>query len=220
MDNLPQAKHFCEFGVFRFDADSGLLFKGGQLVPLSAKTLAVLGTLLENRRATLVAKETLLAAVWPGVFVEESNLTHHISVLRKALGNGTADQRYIETVPRRGYRFVAPVTETEPRPSGAQMPPARGRPRRISLAACLTALAFLIPGAAWVAVRYARVEWARKHVLPEMRRLVDSSDLPQAFRLARQVERYLPGDPEIERLRRQHGAQIAITTAPRALMFS
>ena len=72
MGNGLYVKHFYEFGVFRFDPDSGLLFKDGRLVPLSPKTLAVLAMLLENRRAGLVEKETLLGTVWPGVFVEES----------------------------------------------------------------------------------------------------------------------------------------------------
>jgi DNA-binding winged helix-turn-helix (wHTH) protein/dienelactone hydrolase len=214
MGGRLQVKHFCEFGVFRLDPDSRLLFKNGQLVPLSPKTLAVLAMLVENRRAALVEKETLLGAVWPGVFVEESNLTHHISVLRKALGNGMADQTYIETVPRRGYRFVAPVTEPELLANGAQTPPAASRKRPFTRAASLVALAILVAGAAWAAVRYAQIEWARKHALPDMRRLVETSDLSQAFRMARQIERYLPGDPEIEGLRRQHGVPIDIKTDP------
>jgi eukaryotic-like serine/threonine-protein kinase len=213
MDNGCQVKRFYDFGAFRLDLDSGLLFKDGQLVPLSPKTLAVLSMLVENR-AALVEKEMLLGKVWPGIFVEECNLTHHISVLRKTLGNGTADQTYIETVPKRGYRFLAPVTKTELPTKAGQTPSANWGTRRFTLAAPMAALAILIAGAAWPTVRYARIEWARTHALPEMRRLVETSDLSQAFRVARHIERYLPGDPEIERLRRQHGAPIDIKTDP------
>jgi TolB-like protein/DNA-binding winged helix-turn-helix (wHTH) protein/Tfp pilus assembly protein PilF len=106
-----QAKHFYEFGVFRLDLDSRLLFKDGQRVPLAPKALAILQMLVDNRCDPLVEKEALLRAIWPDVFVEESNLTHHISALRKALGNGVTDQSYIETIPKRGYRFVGEVKE-------------------------------------------------------------------------------------------------------------
>jgi DNA-binding winged helix-turn-helix (wHTH) protein len=191
-----------------------LLFKNGELVHLPPKTLAVLAMLIENRRAALVEKETLLGAVWSGVYVEESNLTHHISVLRKALGNGAADQTYIETVPRRGYRFVAPVTEPELPANGKEVPCEVPRATRFTRPTSLVALAILASGAVWATMRYVRVEWARKYALPEMRRLIETSDLSEAFRIARQIERYLPGDPEIEEMRRQHGAPIAINTEP------
>src|SRR6478672_1320543 len=107
-----QAKHFYEFGVFRLDLDSRLLFKDDQRVPLAPKALALLQMLVDNRCDPLVEKDALLRAIWPDVFVEESNLTHHISALRKALGNGMSDQSYIETIPKRGYRFVGEVKET------------------------------------------------------------------------------------------------------------
>ena len=97
-----QTKVRYEFGAFRLDPDSRVLFKDGQLVPLPPKALAVLLMLVEKRGDPLVEKEALLRAVWPGTFVEESNLTHHVSVVRKELGNGTSDQSYIETVPKRG----------------------------------------------------------------------------------------------------------------------
>ncbi len=68
--------------------------------------------LVENH-GRVVTKNVLMETLWPDVFVEESSLTQNISLLRKALGNGQADQVYVETIPKRGYRFVAPVTEVK-----------------------------------------------------------------------------------------------------------
>ena len=65
---------------------------------------------LVDNSGRIVEKEDLLKQVWPDTFVEEANLSHHIFTLRKALGDGGEEARYIETIPRRGYRFVAPVT--------------------------------------------------------------------------------------------------------------
>jgi hypothetical protein len=68
--------------------------------------------LVENR-GSIVVKEELVRAVWPDTVVEESNLTHNVSVLRKALGEGPGEQRFIQTIPKRGYRFVASVSEIQ-----------------------------------------------------------------------------------------------------------
>jgi DNA-binding winged helix-turn-helix (wHTH) protein len=106
---LPR-KHFLEFGEFRLDPDGPLLLRSGERVPLTPKTLDVL-VVLVGRRGSLVTKEELVSTVWPDTFVEESNLTHHISVLRKTLGSFEDGHEYIETIPKRGYRFAGPVRE-------------------------------------------------------------------------------------------------------------
>src|ERR1700744_1713614 len=93
-----------EFGPFRLDGAQHLLFRDGQTVPLSRKATDVLLVLLEHR-GQLVEKEVLMRRVWPDSFVEESNLAVHISQLRKTLSDENAPYR-IETIPRRGYRFV------------------------------------------------------------------------------------------------------------------
>src|SRR4029078_12411064 len=67
--------------------------------------------LLVQRQGRLIEKEELIAALWPDTFVEEANLEHHIWLLRKALDDTKEEERYIETVPKRGYRFVADVSE-------------------------------------------------------------------------------------------------------------
>src|SRR6185369_12183238 len=99
-----------EFGPFRLDSERGLLLRNDQPVPLTQKSFEILLVLIENREDT-VSKDVLLKRVWPDTFVDEANLTQHISVLRKALGETPQDRRFIVTVPGRGYRFVAPVRE-------------------------------------------------------------------------------------------------------------
>jgi Tol biopolymer transport system component/DNA-binding winged helix-turn-helix (wHTH) protein len=96
-----------EFGAFHLDVAEHRLLRHGQPVPLTPKIFELLRVLVENA-GHLVEKDRLLTELWPETFVEEANLNRGISVLRKALGEAPAD-RYIETVPRRGYRFVAAV---------------------------------------------------------------------------------------------------------------
>lgn len=107
-----QTNSFYEFGSFRIDRRERLLLHDGEPVSLSPK---VYDTLLELVRHSghVVEKEELMRAVWPDTFVEEANLTVNISALRKALCEGDSEHHYIETVPRRGYRFVLPVSEVK-----------------------------------------------------------------------------------------------------------
>lgn len=100
--------HLYEFGSFRLDVAERLLLRDGEVVPLKPKAFDLLLAFLQQP-GRLVEKETLLKAVWPDSFVEENNLTDNISRLRKALGEGENGQKFIETVPKRGYRFVAEV---------------------------------------------------------------------------------------------------------------
>ena len=106
-----QTRHFYEFGDFRLDATNRLLSRSSGLVPLAPKVVDTLLVLVENAGQVL-NKDALLRAVWPDTFVEESNLAHNVSVLRKALGDGADGQPYIETLSKRGYRFVGAVTES------------------------------------------------------------------------------------------------------------
>jgi DNA-binding winged helix-turn-helix (wHTH) protein/TolB-like protein/Flp pilus assembly protein TadD len=106
-----QAKHFYEFGSFRLDATQRLLLRQGTVVPLTLKAFDLLLTLVESVGQVLT-KEELMHRVWPDSFVEEANLSHHIHKLREALGEKAGD-KYIETLTRRGYRFVAKVNEVQ-----------------------------------------------------------------------------------------------------------
>ena len=97
-----------EFGPFQLDPPERLLLCDGQPVPLSPKAFDLLLTLVD-RSGHLVEKEELLKAVWPGAFVEEGNLAVAVSLVRKALNDDRGRHKYIETVSKRGYRFVADV---------------------------------------------------------------------------------------------------------------
>lgn len=99
-----------EFGRFRLKTAERILLREGELVPLTPKVFDILITLVENR-GQVVAKDDLMKRVWPSTYVEEGNLTQNISLLRKALGESPGGLQFIETVPRRGYRFVADINE-------------------------------------------------------------------------------------------------------------
>jgi Tol biopolymer transport system component/DNA-binding winged helix-turn-helix (wHTH) protein len=105
-----QAKEVYEFGPFRIDVAERLLTREGQNVPLTPKAFDTLLLLVQNR-GHLLEKDELMQQLWPNTFVEEANLTNNISLLRKALGDDAGEHRYIETVPKRGYRFGASVRE-------------------------------------------------------------------------------------------------------------
>src|SRR5215210_7153287 len=106
-----QAKRFYLFGVFRIDVTERLLYGGKGVVPLTPKAFDTLLILVENGGHVL-GKQELMEKVWPDSYVEENNLAQNISILRKVLGEDAGGQKYIETVPKRGYRFVASVTES------------------------------------------------------------------------------------------------------------
>lgn len=99
-----------EFGEFRLDAEQRVLLRQGKPVTITPKALETLVVLVQHS-GRIVNKEELIKAVWADTFVEEANLARNIWTLRKALGDEDTNHRYIETVPKRGYRFVAPVTE-------------------------------------------------------------------------------------------------------------
>jgi DNA-binding winged helix-turn-helix (wHTH) protein/pimeloyl-ACP methyl ester carboxylesterase len=98
-----------EFGPFRLEIVERRLLRGSQPISLRAKVFDTLCVLVQNA-GRLLTKDDLLKAIWPDTVVEENNLNHTISVLRKALGESATGQTYIETVPRVGYRFVTKVT--------------------------------------------------------------------------------------------------------------
>ncbi|MDT7781074.1 MAG: hypothetical protein QOC99_3586 [Acidobacteriota bacterium] len=107
---VQQIRRFYEFGEFSLDTSNRLLLRAGKVVPLKPKVVETLLVLVEHRGEVL-EKDSLIKALWPDSFVEESNLTQNIYVLRKALGESTSAPVFIETIPRRGYRFIAEVRE-------------------------------------------------------------------------------------------------------------
>jgi DNA-binding winged helix-turn-helix (wHTH) protein/tetratricopeptide (TPR) repeat protein len=109
--SLDRDGQLYKFGPFCLDTAERVLLRDGRVVPLPGKALSTLLTLVLNR-GHLVEKEVLMKEVWPDEFVEEGNLAQHVFTLRRALGEATGDPKYIETVPRRGYRFVASIRES------------------------------------------------------------------------------------------------------------
>ncbi|MGH7565944.1 MAG: alpha/beta fold hydrolase [Gemmatimonadota bacterium] len=123
----PQA---FAFGPFRLEPAEGRLTRGEEVVALRPKVFDTLLVLVRNA-GRLVEKDELMAAVWPDAVVEEGNLAHNVSTIRKALGGGKVDQTFIATIPKRGYRFVAEVTVERARAVG---PAPRAPEQRIGFA--------------------------------------------------------------------------------------
>ena len=114
------------FGPFQLDARERRLSRGAEVIPLRLKVFDTLRVLVENA-GRLVTKQELLDSVWPETAVEENNLNHNVSVLRKALGEKATGQQYIETVARVGYRFAAVVEAAAPRAEAAVASAAKAR---------------------------------------------------------------------------------------------
>ena len=100
------------FGPFRLDISSEILFRGADPVPVGRRAVGVLRALVEHLGSP-VSKDALMLAAWPGLAVEESNLSVQIAALRRVLAQEPGGDRWIETLPRRGYRFVGPVARPD-----------------------------------------------------------------------------------------------------------
>ena len=111
------------FGPFRLDADAKILFRGAEPVALGQRAVALLQVLVERAGAP-VSKDTLIEAAWPGLAVGESNLTVQIAALRRVFEEEPGGERWIETLPRRGYRFAGPVVAVEQNDLSASAPKA------------------------------------------------------------------------------------------------
>jgi predicted ATPase/DNA-binding winged helix-turn-helix (wHTH) protein len=107
------------FGPYRLLAAQRLLLEGDKPVRLGGRAFDILAALVESA-GEVVAKEALIARVWPQTFVEDANLKIQVSALRRAIGDGQSGNRYIVTVPGRGYNFVAPVRREKPSPAARQ----------------------------------------------------------------------------------------------------
>jgi DNA-binding winged helix-turn-helix (wHTH) protein len=121
--------HLFEFDGFRLDATNYVLEQAGVRVHVPHKALELLVVLVRHR-GEILGKEFLFSSLWPETVVEEANLTQNIYVLRKILGESAHRPQYIETIPRRGYRFHAEVREHDG--LGAASPRPRWRRRRVS----------------------------------------------------------------------------------------
>jgi len=118
------------FGPFRLLPAQQNLLEGRAPVRIGSRALEILTALVEHA-GQLVSRGDLIARAWPNTFVEEANLNVHIGALRRALGEGQPGNRYVATVPGRGYRFVAAVKLSE-----SEVQPVLGRMRQCAPTIC------------------------------------------------------------------------------------
>src|SRR5271165_2166027 len=189
---FKQPRYLFEFGRFRLDPTERSLFQDGAAVPLSPRLFDTLMALVENR-GHVVEKNDLMQKVWNDVAVEENNLTQSISALRKILGDNLDAPKFIETIPKRGYRFVAPVKEVSEEELGNERPsvthlsggehrgigfPAGGgtqeRSRRIPPAIVLGTMLVVLVGLAAMWRSWTR--WGRQLQLKETQLTTNSSE--------------------------------------------
>lgn len=116
---MPHSNDLCyQFGPYHLDLSNRILTCNGEIISLTPKATEIL-IMLVKHAGQLVEKDELLARIWADTFVEEANLTQNIFVLRRALGDDRTGPKYIETVARRGYRFVGPVRVFDPAQNGS-----------------------------------------------------------------------------------------------------
>lgn len=158
-----QAEHentaVYDFAHFRFDAGDGTLTSDGQPIRLQTKTLELLKIFLESE-GRVVSRHELIERLWPDTFVEENNLSQQIRALRKGLGDDRNGSAMIETIPRRGYRFLCDVTavralaatyDTAAEVGSTDLPKAAAAPRSRSRRWLFAIVGLLVIGAAaWV----------------------------------------------------------------------
>ncbi len=170
------------FGPFRCHQRDRTLFRGDEPVPLPPKAALTLVVLLRHAPG-LVEKDDLVKEVWPDTFVEDGNLAHNISVLRKALGDDRNGNTCIETVPRRGYRFIAPLerqSATAGPPSAADAITAGPRIHRSTLA--LVVMVAMIVAATVLVTKMVGTSRDRFHSLAILPfRTTPGNALPQYF---------------------------------------
>ena len=193
-------KRFYDFGGFRLDAAEHLLYgRGGELVPLKPKVVETL-ELLVRERGRLLGKDELMERLWPDAVVEESNLSQNIYLLRKVLGTDAGGRGYIETIPKRGYRFTAEVVEVCDNGRGEEAPAAKREvtasagavgpagagawPWRRKIVALALALALAGGGLAFALKRF---DWRGEREQPAMpfqsvrlKRITDRGDIADA----------------------------------------
>src|SRR6266487_2957243 len=108
-------RRIYEFDDFRVDTGQFLITRSGRTKAMTPTVFRILLVLLEHA-GEVVTKEQLMKSVWSDSFVEEGNLNRNVSTLRRGLDEKPCDHRYIETIPKTGYRFIAPVRSIEYQP--------------------------------------------------------------------------------------------------------
>ena len=160
-----------EFGPFRLEVRERRLTRDGHTIPLRGRVFDTLHALV-RKHGCLLTKDDLMAAVWPDSVVEETNLNHNICIIRRALGEKTTGQKYVETVPKQGYRFVAEVREVDdagiaefPEESEFRTASQKGEEFLLGSTASLPAsrLSDALPGGSHSEVRTMGSAWYQRH---------------------------------------------------------
>jgi DNA-binding winged helix-turn-helix (wHTH) protein/tetratricopeptide (TPR) repeat protein len=161
-----QINRLYEFGPFRLNPQKRLLTHGTEVVSLTPKAVETLTVLVENR-GRVVSKDDLMKALWPDSFVEESNLSQNIFLLRKALGD-SKEKRYIVTVPGRGYQFAGTVQEIEEQEESTLVVQSRSRSEIVVQSAVARSTWLRVAAVAMVIVLIgiAGVRWFFHRMLP------------------------------------------------------
>ncbi len=236
---LPHTQNTVRFGQFELDLRTRQLTKNGAKIRLSQQPIQVLSLLLEAPGG-VVTREEFRRRLWSSdVFVDfDHGLNKSIQKLRDALGDSAGSPRYIETIPRIGYRFLefanhAKVDVEVPSetgivelPTAPALPPARfpkwlvpsamGDSRRVPWqipVAGLVLIGLVVVGTFYW-TRNSRERWARDKALPEIVRLIDEGKKDQAFQLALRAKQYIPNDPMLLRTLRIFTSPISIRTTP------
>ena len=150
----PSSGKQYEFGDWRLDPAERLLVRQGEQIALTPKVFDTLALLVENA-GSLVSKEDFMERVWPEAFVEDAVLTQNISQLRKVLGDPSA----IETVPKKGYRFLKPVktiTDGSAEPQGKEFAPEEATSSQTTRKRLITACLLLLAVSLTIGLAYFR----------------------------------------------------------------
>ena len=231
-----KSKPFYEFGAFRLDPEEASLLRDGKPVPLKPKVFETLLVLVENH-GRLLDKETLMRQLWQDTYVEEANLAVNVSQLRKALGQAEGGPQFIETVPRRGYRFVADVQEVWPEEAAivineytsaritieeeeskggaAEVVRRQGRsPVRFRPAFLVAVVALVLAAAGlWLYWQAYNLRRARE-AIAQVDGLVREERYFDAYDLAIRTKPYLPDDPALARLLPMITDELSVVTEP------
>lgn len=182
---MPVSRSTYRFGRFSFDRAAYRLLEEDRAIALSPKALDLLW-LLVARPSDLVTKDDILREIWPGIAVTDNAITQAVSDLRQALGDNPAEPHYIQTVPRRGYRFIAHVDvhERPATPAGGATPES-ATPGRVKKTIGVSDFVNVTadPDVAWMAVGFAETITNDLRALRDLR-IVDRATLAEAARRA------------------------------------
>ena len=168
------------FGSFRFDAAAYRLLSGDRPVQLSPKLLDLL-RLLTSRASQLVTKEDILRELWPDVAVTDNAITQAVSELRQALGDNPVTPQFVQTVPRRGYRFIAAIEAAPPVARAAIVAPTSSAPAKRTIAVADFQNVTADANDGWMAVGFAETVANDLRLSGDLR-VMDRSSLPDAAR--------------------------------------